>query len=378
MLDSLHIKNFRCFEDLTIPSLGRVNLIVGKNNSGKSTLLEAVYTYAKKGNIQTLLDILSDRDETAYFSNNSERRDTFQDLQNIFTGRKFSQIDEENKNVIYIGNKDQSLKVEVAYLRYIEETKHNTKGLLNFSPAEKKFINHSEEILIHSPIFEALAIFPDELEDILLYEATNFESQASLKRNSKEYSCSFVATQLFQVNDLAELWDDILLNSMDIEARNFLSIIDSRFSNLFFIKKPGFGHQRIAVVKYSNEKKAIPLKSFGEGMSRLLQIFLHSFKARGGYLMIDEFENGLHYSIQEEVWEKLFKLAKELDIQVFVTTHSQDTIKAFSKIALQSEEEGRLISLGRNEREIDKGKITAITYNEDDIKLIAETGMEVR
>ncbi len=78
------------------------------------------------------------------------------------------------------------------------------------------------------------------------------------------------------------------------------------------------------------------------------------------------------------MWEKLFKLAKELDIQVFATTHSQDTIKAFSKIALQSEEEGCLISLGRNEREIDKGKITALTYNEDDIKLIAETGMEVR
>lgn len=92
----------------------------------------------QKGNIQTLLDILSDRDETAYFANNSERRDTFQDLQNIFTGRKFSQIDEENKNVIYIGNKDQSLKIEVAYLRYIEETKHNTKGLRNFTPAREK------------------------------------------------------------------------------------------------------------------------------------------------------------------------------------------------------------------------------------------------
>ena len=209
MLDSLHIKNFRCFEDLTIPSLGRVNLIVGKNNSGKSTLLEAIYTYAKKANIQTLLDILSDRDETAYFGSNSEKRDTFQDLQNLFIGREFPKINNENKNIIYIGDTGKSLKVEITYFRYIEETPKVKTGLLAFSPSEKKFIGQNEEALLHSPVFEALAVFPEKLDEAILYEANHFESNISLKKNTKEHPCSFVATQLFQVNDLAELWDDI-------------------------------------------------------------------------------------------------------------------------------------------------------------------------
>ncbi|MGB5597882.1 MAG: ATP-binding protein, partial [Thiothrix litoralis] len=63
MLDSLHIKNFRCFEDLTIPSLGRVNLIVGKNNSGKSTLLEAIALFAQHGKVSALQSILINRNE---------------------------------------------------------------------------------------------------------------------------------------------------------------------------------------------------------------------------------------------------------------------------------------------------------------------------
>ncbi len=46
LLDSLEIKGYRCFEHLTIEKLGRVNLIVGKNNVGKTALLEALWIYA--------------------------------------------------------------------------------------------------------------------------------------------------------------------------------------------------------------------------------------------------------------------------------------------------------------------------------------------
>lgn len=195
---------------------------------------------------------------------------------------------------------------------------------------------------------------------------------------------AIISTNIESETKLATLWDEVYLNSEDQFLQEALHIINPNITSLMFVQRPdkladnSNQGQRVAVVKLKGEAKAVPLKAMGEGMSRLLQIFLHAFFARNGYLMIDEFENGLHYSIQEEVLEKLFKLAKELDIQVFLTTHSKDTIKAFSKVALRSPEEGRLISLGRNERDIDKGKITALVYDESDIQLIAETDMEVR
>ena len=74
------------------------------------------------------------------------------------------------------------------------------------------------------------------------------------------------------------------------------------------------------------------------------------------------------------------ELAEELNIQVFATTHSEDTVKAFSKVALRSPEKGQIIYLARHMREQDpdKGKISAVVYNENDIEMILQTGMEVR
>ena len=68
----------------------------------------------------------------------------------------------------------------------------------------------------------------------------------------------------------------------------------------------------------------VPLGSMGDGMLRVLQIILKVFSAQGGFLLIDEFENGLHYSVQEKIWALIFKLAEQLNIQVFATTHSWD------------------------------------------------------
>ena len=65
----------------------------------------------------------------------------------------------------------------------------------------------------------------------------------------------------------------------------------------------------------------------GDGINRILTIILAMVNCENGYLLIDEFENGLHYSVQEKLWEIIFYLAKRLNIQVFATTHSNDTIE---------------------------------------------------
>ena len=71
LLDSLEIKGYRCFEHLTIEKLGRVNF-VGKNNVGKTALLEALWIYGKRGIISTLVELLFSRDEVpVYVERNS-------------------------------------------------------------------------------------------------------------------------------------------------------------------------------------------------------------------------------------------------------------------------------------------------------------------
>lgn len=72
LLDSLEIKGYRCFEHLTIEKLGRVNLIVGKNNVGKTALLEALRIYFQQGKISLFKDISYARDESSKFIREDE------------------------------------------------------------------------------------------------------------------------------------------------------------------------------------------------------------------------------------------------------------------------------------------------------------------
>lgn len=319
MLDSLHIKNFRCFEDLTIPSLGRVNLIVGKNNSGKSTLLEAIMLFAQRG-----------------------RKNAWNDIANI-RGEAFYQISSRMFFYTKIGDISQ-------------------KNFISYEPAANHLHHyadlHGNEIIL------------------FIHENGKFIEGYSIDRGNfptvKNHPFSFIRTTIYQEKELAEAWDEIRIKRKDTLLKDALRIIDEKIDDVFYTTK------QVTMIHITDEEQARSIKSMGEGVSRILQIFLYAFQARGGYLMIDEFENGLHYSIQEEVWEKLFKLAKEFDIQVFATTHSEDTIKAFCKVALKSDEEGRLIALGRSPAPEDNDRIVAIAYDEKEIAVISKTGMEVR
>lgn len=349
MLNNLHIKNFRCFEDLQIESLGRVNLIVGKNNSGKSSLLEAVYLYANGGNTWAIADILSKRHEfyLDYRDNPSKGLDS---LDSIF-------FNKYNPNGYDLSISAGDNEINIVFIDDIEDITHQIANQLFVPPPMIKSSAFGETVLVHT----------NNLID-------NLRGSNDLPLYS---NCSFVSTEMQYEKNLAKLWDDIQSNAEDEKVEELLKIIEPRLNKLFFIQEE-FNNHRTAKIRLSAPTEVQTLRSLGEGVTRLLQITLHSFKARSGILLIDEFENGLHYSIQQEIWDKLFKLATELDIQIFATTHSEDTIKAFCKASLNSEEEGRLISLGRSTRTSTKGQIKATVFNEDELEVISNTGMDVR
>ena len=119
----------------------------------------------------------------------------------------------------------------------------------------------------------------------------------------------------------------------------------------------------------------MPIKRLGEGINRLFTIALALVSTRDNVLLIDEFEVGLHHSIQEQLWDIIFKYAKEWNIQVFATTHSQDTVENFYYIANKSENKGKGQYFTLNK----KGEnIVAVDYDMEEMKLALETNLEIR
>jgi len=123
------------------------------------------------------------------------------------------------------------------------------------------------------------------------------------------------------------------------------------------------------------DSNVIPLKSMGDGINRILTIILALVNSDNGYLLIDEFENGLHYSVQEKLWEIIFKLSKSLNVQVFATTHSEDCIRAFESVLNtdQNIDKGKLLRLDNV-----KGSIKQIEFSAGELKTAMESGIEIR
>ncbi len=132
--------------------------------------------------------------------------------------------------------------------------------------------------------------------------------------------------------------------------------------------------ERDLIENVAGMAEPLPLQNLGNGMWRNLGIALALLNAKDGILLIDEFENGLYYSVQPDLWRFIFRLARSLNAQVFATTHSWDCIEAFQRAASEGhQEEGLLIRL-----ESKKGEIGVTSYDEQELTIATREHIEVR
>ena len=134
------------------------------------------------------------------------------------------------------------------------------------------------------------------------------------------------------------------------------------------------GLGRVPIVRIKDIDEPLPLRSLGDGVQRILGIALALVNATDGILLIDEIENGIHYSVQPELWQLIFQLARRLNVQVFATTHSWDCIEGFQKAAQEDkQEDGMLIRLS-----LKKDEVVATLFDERKLGIATREQIEVR
>jgi ABC-type cobalamin/Fe3+-siderophores transport system ATPase subunit len=344
LLDSLEIKGYRCFEHLTIEKLGRVNLIVGKNNVGKTALLEALWIYSEGGDQFQLAKIAYFRDERPDAP--VRQNFPFERIQNVaaeaFLGR----------------NIDRQL---------LPENQEYPRHLFFKRPTEI-------EIPVKFSIGKRFSESEEDETVIVRLEIREHDATFVLTSNDNERLINYFMRSNGLSSDLmAEFWDEISLTNLEDFVVESLKIVLGSIQRVSFIGFPKGAKNRIAVARISEFSEPIPLKSLGEGMNRLLGIALALVNCKDGILLIDEIEVGLHYSVLPDVWKLIFKTAKDLNVQVFATTHSKDCIEAFAQAAVDSPEDGMLVQLIRQGE-----KIIAKNIEEDRLAEALNYEVEVR
>lgn len=321
ILNSLEIRNFRGFQHLTIEHLGRVNLIVGKNNIGKSSLLEALLLFARRGSPKLIKDMLEGRDEGSLTSPTTFTTTMIENLlpgiKYLFYGRKIVQLTSITIGPANTPN-DDTLSISVGGFVDLN-TPEDVGPRFSIHLGKQQIINVGSSAM---------------LAGFLMVEP------------SGSINYVFVPPNGLQGELIGRLWDGIALTNLEEEVIEALQIVAPGVEGVSIIGDPGSARGRIPIVKLTDVDEPIPLRSLGDGMQRILAMSLALTNSKNGMLLIDEFENGIYHSAQTELWQFIFKLAHRLNVQVFATTHSQDCIEGFQKAAEEdTEEEGVLIRL---------------------------------
>lgn len=365
-LPDLSIAGFRGIGDLCIPRLGRVTLFVGENGVGKTTLLDAVRVFAGRGRHSILVGILRDREELIETVDTDGDNMLAPNWSALFHGWLSSSDDR-----ITIGPKEESqqLRIKVGTLskRGMARWRRILRHDFLEDDVEALEINYQgakQEL----PMLNRLSSFPYSRRDFW-DEETEFPT---------EIRCRSLGPSLINNTVMSQFWDRAALTEDEDRAVEALNLIfnDSveRVAVIGDDRGSRSPHGRRAVVKVKGRERPVSLKSLGDGATRLFGVALALANSRNGFLLIDEAENGIHYSVQRDFWNMVLRTAQQNNVQVFATTHGWDCVVGFAQAAVALEEvEGvlhRVEGLGT--------QIRAVQYSEENLKAAAEHGIEVR
>lgn len=366
-MKDLNISNYKCLEKIQISGLKKVNLFTGKNNTGKSTILEALSLFASKGNFQWIHHLLSSRGEINNYRDENINEDiNIKLLSAFFSHRKFGFSSE---NVISINSDNDSLSLR--FVKYI------TEDIVEKDSEGKDFILSKKRIIINEKESDNDNLsYGFEIENDGNTNMYNLDRHLFRRRSSSSLANNFhlINAKGDDILDSAILWDKITLSEKEDLVISALKIIEPKITRLSFVGDSQFRSERYPIVKLEGVANLYPLKAMGDGINRILNLTLALVNSDNGFLLIDEFENGLHYSVQEKLWEIIFEISNRLNIQVFVTTHSNDSINAFAKILSKSEKfDGSLYRLQRKENEV-----FANPFSEEEIKIASSQQINLR
>ena len=373
MLSSFEITNFRLFQHLEIRTLSRVNLVVGKNNAGKSTFLEAVELYASNASANLLLDLVEARQE-AWFSEAQPHFQHFLDnpVRHLFFGHHLPKIGETGISLGEVSSNDKLHITTAAYQDQSDDQGNIRTTRVSNSHIDEE-ISDLEFFLVAEEGERTRRLFRLNQD---LGDGRRNRIYGRHQSEVKKYTWQIVSTDNMPNRKLAALWDLTSLTNLESEIISALGLIDHRVSGIAFVEdisQGRSGENRVPLVKISGINEPLPLKSMGDGITRLFHIIVALVNAQNGLLLIDEFENGLHWSIQPKVWDLVFQLSERLNVQVFATTHSRDCIKGFDSTWNNYPELGAFFRL-----DVKDDLIRATEYTSETLTDAIDMDVEVR
>ena len=305
MINNIKIERLRGIRKCVLEDFGRFNIFLGYNNCGKTTVLEAIYLFLGNDsiignvNINNLRQLIVDSDEK--FKLNFYNLDT--ELPITLSGMydkaqrsaefKYWERFAESIDVNVIKSKQTALEKEFG----LEQTFITSTGTYQ-----------SKLILSNNKDKQARAEAPNELGEHI----------------NSLYLSSIIGHDNFAVN----FYSEVLQKKKEERLKAILCEIEPSIKDIVIANN-------LIMVDIGLSQR-VPIQVLGDGIRKIFDIVVAMFQCENGVMMIDEMENGFHYQSMPLLWRAIIQTAKELNVQVFATTHNIDTLQAANAV-LQEE-----------------------------------------
>ena len=295
-INNIKITTFKCFDHLEISGFKRVNLVSGKNNIGKTALLEAIYFNTRSSSSMIMGNCMM----TSYLR------------------RNYLDICE---SVTVLTAEERVIKFMERIDSYVRFSINTDKNEISFSKSDTLLIFkiNNNEITLKKIDFIKLSQFKLKVDE---------DINSQHLRHSKK--SNFVYPSKICSSELIHFYEAIQEENREKEINSYLHDFDPSLTNVKF-----FANGEIKLEKNHEYQR---LNDFGDGLKSYLAIILAIYHCKDGYLFIDELENGIHYTQYDQLWEIILTASKNVNCQIFVTTHSKECIDAYARVARKAGE----------------------------------------
>ena len=374
MYNSINIKNFRAIRDLTFSDFKRLNMIVGRNNCGKTSILETLFLLTNPGNAPLTV---------------------------LVNNLRHYVIQNENGWTMLFNNLDVNKPIELSAqlthpreLRSMKIRPHRRSGALtamkptpgdqvpineqmkgNFSGSESAVTGLDVDFSISEPgpgktpqkYTSSVQFSGPAVPGPLGLQPPQLANQVS--PNYKETLRATLLTSSSITGSMAARFNDIQIKKRVATVISTLKRIEPNLTALT-LGSDGIIYADVGLTTL------IPVNMMGDGIVKVLAIILAIADCQDGVLLIDEVETGLHISSHPVLWDAVFQSAEENRTQIVMTTHSRECIETFSEAwnrLLPQSDEARLFRLERKDADM---KI--VPYDRKALSTALESDWEVR
>lgn len=354
-IKNITVENFKCFDYLQVDDFSKYNIILGNNNVGKTSFLEALLFD------ENATQTLSNFQGVLYFKKLVSEND-FSLLNNFNPFNLFLNRNKKDDFIFikydFLEKKGFQAKYETIKTEVLDEESRNSLP------------SHFNNSIIDKEIFK---ITTDNLVQYRKFDKTqNYESFNDF--------VPYLYSAAYYGIDLIQFYTENFTESKE-KKKLLISQLKSFIPDISDIELTYgvIGNNPIIGVWLENNDSLLSLPFFGDGTVRLFRIIMEITVSKDRYLCVDEIDTGIHFSNFKRFIKVIISTANKNNVQLFITTHNNEFLKAFKEVLEEDDfknyqNETKCFSL----KKLPKGNIKAYPYNFDEFEFAIEQENELR